>query len=222
MKTPQKATVDGRVARHAGDAGRQRRGSAASPGALKFQARVRVAAAGRQDRAGRRPASPSPARIPPSLLIAAATSYKSFKDVSGDPEALTKDGHRQGQRRSRSTRCSRTTWPSISGCSAACTLDLGATDAAQLSDRRADRDLRQGERSATGGALLPVRPLPADLQLAARRPAGEPPGPLERQHEPALGQQVHDQHQHRDELLAGRADATSASASSRWSRWWWT
>ena len=43
-------------------------------------------------------------------------------------------------------------------------------------------------------------------------PAGEPPGDLERQLTAAVGQQVHHQHQHRDELLAGGGRPTSPSA----------
>ena len=77
------------------------------------------------------------------------------------------------------------------------------------------KDFAERQRPATRGALLPVWPLPAALQLAARRPARQFAGHLERQHEPAVGQQIHHQHQHRDELLARRARATSASASSR-------
>jgi alpha-L-fucosidase 2 len=59
-------------------------------GALKFQARVRVSASGGQtaldiDRISVNNADSA------TLLIAAATSYKNYKDVSGDPEALTKE-----------------------------------------------------------------------------------------------------------------------------------
>jgi alpha-L-fucosidase 2 len=58
-------------------------------GALKFQARVRVLATG-----GKVEAVKDALRIQQAdsvtLLVAMATSYKSYKDVSGDPEALTK------------------------------------------------------------------------------------------------------------------------------------
>lgn len=58
-------------------------------GALKFQARVRVIAQGgkttsKHDRILVANANSA------TLLIAAATSYKSYKDISGDPEALAK------------------------------------------------------------------------------------------------------------------------------------
>ena len=82
---------------------------------------------------------------------------------------------------------------------------LGRTGHA--ADGRAPRGRARGSgRPRTGRDLLPVRALPAHRQLAAGHPAGEPPGPLERRREPRLGQQVHDQHQHRDELLARRGD----------------
>jgi alpha-L-fucosidase 2 len=64
-------------------------GASGITGGLKFQARVAVATSGGQ-------IAPDDGQITVAgadsavLLIAAATSYKSFKDVTGDPEALTK------------------------------------------------------------------------------------------------------------------------------------
>ena len=88
MATPQKATVAAEspgtlVMRGVnGDAN-------GIPGALKFQARVRVLAQGGKTTAGKDSVSVSGADSA-TLLIVAATSYKSFKDVSGDPESLAK------------------------------------------------------------------------------------------------------------------------------------
>ena len=59
------------------------------PGALKFQARVRVLAQGGRMTTDTNSISVSGANSA-TLLIAAATSYKNFKDVSGDPEAITR------------------------------------------------------------------------------------------------------------------------------------
>lgn len=59
-------------------------------GALTFQARVRVRTSGGEVRREGERLSVSSADSA-TLLIAAATSYKSFKDVTGDSEALTKD-----------------------------------------------------------------------------------------------------------------------------------
>ena len=71
--------------------------------------------------------------------------------------------------------------------------------------RPAHRRLRQGQRPRAGRPAVPVRPLPADRLQPPRRPAGQPAGHLERLQQARLGQQVHRQHQHRDELLAGRS-----------------
>ncbi|MCK7482627.1 MAG: hypothetical protein M0C28_40045 [Candidatus Moduliflexus flocculans] len=68
---------------------------------------------------------------------------------------------------------------------------------------------------ALAALALPVRPLPAHLLVAAGHAAGQPPGHLEQGHESHVGFEVHDQHQHGDELLAGRGRRTSPSAPSR-------
>ena len=189
-------------------------------GALKFQARVRVLAqGGRTTTAGDKVSVT--AADSATLLIAAATSYRKYNDVGGDPEppvknwiaaaskrpfaALRSDHVAEHQRLFRRV-----------------DLDLGTTEARPPADRRADQGFRRRQRSATGGPLFPVRPLLADRQFAARRAARQSAGHLEREHEPALGEQIHDQHQHRDELLAGRDVQSRPSASSRWSAWSWT
>jgi alpha-L-fucosidase 2 len=59
-------------------------------GALKFQARVRAIAAGGKTSADAGQLSVANADAV-MLLIAAATSYRSFKDVSGDPDARAKN-----------------------------------------------------------------------------------------------------------------------------------
>ena len=97
------------------------------------------------------------------------------------------------------------------------TLDLG-TDADARAARPTSGIARFAERSADpqlAALVLPVRPLPADLQLAPGQPAGQPAGRLERSGQAAVGQQVHDQHQHRDELLAGGVHEPRRSWSSR-------
>ena len=88
MTTPQHASVS----IDAGDTLvlRGANGEAAGiKGALKFEARVKIAAEG-----GRLSANTNTVSIAgadsATLLIAAATSYKSFKDVSGDPEAIVR------------------------------------------------------------------------------------------------------------------------------------
>ena len=86
MSTPQKATVEAEapatlVMKGVGGA---YQGIA---GALTYQARVRVAADGGKTTTGKDTVSVAGANSA-TLLIAAATSYKGAKDVSGDPEAL--------------------------------------------------------------------------------------------------------------------------------------
>ena len=83
------------------------------------------------------------------------------------------------------------------------TLDLGPSSRAAAPVDQRVAAFAVGRRSGPRGALLPVRALPAHLQLAAGLAARQPTGDLERQPVAAVGQQVHDQHQHPDELLAG-------------------
>jgi len=87
MSTPQKATVE---AESPGTLVMRGVNAEANgiPGALKFQARVRILTQGGKMTAGKDSVSVSGADSA-TLLIVAATSYKSYKDVSGDPEALT-------------------------------------------------------------------------------------------------------------------------------------
>ncbi|HYG34323.1 MAG TPA: glycoside hydrolase family 95 protein [Clostridia bacterium] len=88
MNTPQKATVEvdsGNTLVMRGVNGEAQ----GIKGALKFQARVRVVAKGGETTSTADTVSVRNADSA-SLIIAAATSYKSFKDVSGDPEAIVK------------------------------------------------------------------------------------------------------------------------------------
>ena len=87
MATPQKATVEAQSPDTLvmGGVNAEAKGI---PGALKFQACVRVLTQGGRTTVGKDNVSVSSADSA-TLLIAAATSYKNYKDVSGDPEALT-------------------------------------------------------------------------------------------------------------------------------------
>ena len=140
-------------------------------GALTYQARVRVLVDG-----GSIVADGTQLRIvaarSATLLIAAATSFRRYDDVSGDPAAATRqviaaaatrsleairDDHVAEHRR----------------LFRRVTLDLGTTPSGRAADRRAHPQLRRRRRPATRGALLPVRPLPADHRV--RGPARSPP-----------------------------------------------
>ena len=83
------------------------------------------------------------------------------------------------------------------------TIDLGHTPPPNCRPTSASPQFATGQRSVAGGAGVPVRPLPADRVEPAGRAAGEPAGAVERIQRAAVGQQVHGQHQHGDELLAG-------------------
>ena len=88
MRTPQKATVQA----EGGDTLVMRgvNGEAEGvPGALKFRLRARVLARGGKSSTDGETVSVSGADSA-TILVAAATSYRSYKDVSGDPEALTR------------------------------------------------------------------------------------------------------------------------------------
>ncbi|MEI7899094.1 MAG: glycoside hydrolase family 95 protein, partial [bacterium] len=87
MATPQKATVEAETPGTLVMRGVNAEAKGI-PGALKFQARVRVLAQGGETAAGKDSVSVKGADSA-VLLIVAATSYKNYKDVSGDPEALT-------------------------------------------------------------------------------------------------------------------------------------
>jgi hypothetical protein len=89
MATPQKATVEteGSDALVMRGVNGEARGI---PGALRFQARTRVLAQGGRVAAEKDAVSVNGADAA-MLLIAAATSFRSYRDVGGDPEARTKN-----------------------------------------------------------------------------------------------------------------------------------
>ena len=103
------------------------------------------------------------------------------------------------------TRRSPTISPRIRNYSAAWRSNLGRIRRHETAHGRPHRAFRRGQRSATRHAVFSVRALFVDLLFASRRPARDVAGFVERFHDAAVGQQIHHQHQHRDELLAGRA-----------------
>jgi alpha-L-fucosidase 2 len=129
MRTPQKATVSV----EGGDTLVMRGVNAESQGiagALRFRLRARVLAEGGKSSAGGESLSVSGADSA-TILVAAATSYKSYKDVSGDPESLT---------RATLDAASRKTFDAVRRAHVAehqrlfrrVTLDLGTTAASKL------------------------------------------------------------------------------------------
>ena len=140
-----------------------------------------------------------------TLILTGATNFKNYHDVSADPAqrntaTLAAIGKKSYETlRAEHIRDHQALFRRVS-------LDLGATRRRQAAHRRAHRRLRHRQRSRAGRAALPVRPLPDDRRQPPRRPARQPAGPLERFQHARLGQQVHRQHQHRNELLAGGGD----------------
>ena len=88
LGTPQTATATTTVDDTLVLAGRNGK-SPAGPGKLKFEARVRVAAVGGKTMVGKDVITVQGADSA-TLLVAMATSFKSFKDVSGDAEVQSK------------------------------------------------------------------------------------------------------------------------------------
>ena len=97
-------------------------------------------------------------------------------------------------------------------------LDLGGAEAARRPTDERIRAVRAGGDDPQLAALF--FQYGRYLLIASSRPgrpAGQLAGPLERKPSPALEQQLDHEHQHADELLAGRSRATSRNATFRFS-----
>ena len=167
-------------------------------------------AASRRPRRGRRmrgrgrpPRRPQGANAV-TLLVAAATSFVSYKDVSADPDARVEAVMRAAVGKTFDAICKAAHVAEHQRLFRRVAIDLAATaDSALPTDERLKK-FDGANDPALAGAAVPVRPLPADLLVAAGHAAGQPAGDLEQGHESHVGFEVHDQHQHGDELLAGR------------------
>ena len=172
------------------------------------------------------------ARADPAARTAASAAAPDVDDDRGRDHGAPRGRHRhefrrvrQGTGRRARTRSgrrwrgstpppaapSRACWPrtrrTSARCSRACRSRPRPYAAGREADRRPPARVRGGRgRPGPRGPLLPVRPLPAHQRLEARQPGAEPAGHLEPAHAAAVEQQLHGQHQHRDELLAGRDD----------------
>ena len=141
MKTPQKASV---IVESPNTVVMQgvNGGSRGIVGALKFQARVTVATSGGRIVTGDGQITVTDADSA-LLLIAAATSYKSYKDVTGDPEALAKDAIAKASAKSYDSLL-RDHVAAHQKLFRRVTLDLGTTDAA---DRPTDERIRDPDKT---------------------------------------------------------------------------
>ena len=146
---------------------------------LRFQARVLVIPRGGklQLRDGEFVVSGADSAV---VLVAIATSFKRFDDVSGDPEAITR-----GQINAAAGKTFETLRAAHVADHQKLFRRVSLRTTGDASQRRADQhanpQFADQRRSATRGAVLPVRALPADRLLAPRHAAGEPAGPVERQ-----------------------------------------
>ena len=115
------------------------------------------------------------------ILIAMATSYRRFDDVSGDPAAATREQIAQARRRSFAEIAARTA-EEHRRLFRRVTFDLGRTAAASRPTDERIRDQRNRGRPGARRALFPVWPLSPDRIVAAGQPARQPAGHVERQH----------------------------------------
>ena len=200
MDTPQRAAIEtenGDTLVMSGTNG----SSSGIAGALKYQARVRVLAKGGMVLGGEkmRPLTIAEGGFSPgvlsyraislnsinvigadsaTLLIAVATSYKNFHDVSDNPESIAR-----GQIAIASIR----PYKKLLAAHIAehqrlfrrVELNLGETDAMKLPTDERITHFADGNDPQLADALFPVWPLSADFQFAPRRPAREFAGPLE-------------------------------------------
>ena len=159
----------------------------------------RLGAVPRPGPGGRRRAGPSAAPAARSrvtgadsvtLLVSIGSSYVNYRNVNGDYQGIARSPLNAGAGRAYDTLRSRhvADYQALFG---RVTLDLGRTVGGRPDHRRADRPARARQRPAVLRAAVPVRPIPADLLLAARHPAGQPAGHLERLADPGLGLEVH-------------------------------
>jgi alpha-L-fucosidase 2 len=138
-------------------------------GALTFQTRVRVLADGGTVSAGAKTIAVTNANSA-TLLIAAATSYRNFHDVSGDAEAATKSRIKSAAGRSfdsllaRHVREHQRLFHRV-------TLDLGTSDAMKLPTDERIRNFAQGKDPQFAALYFQFGRY---LLLGSSRPGGQP------------------------------------------------
>ncbi len=170
--------------------------------ALRYEARVKMIHQGGELRArdGELMLEGADAAL---LLISVATSFRRYDDVGGDPEALN---------RARLDAASAKRYPELLGTHRAShripfralSLDLGRTAAADLPTDERIRDSQKNDDPQLATLYFQYARY---LLICCSRPGTQPANlqGLWNDKLGALGFEVHHQHQHRDELLAGRA-----------------
>ncbi|MBC7785669.1 MAG: glycoside hydrolase N-terminal domain-containing protein [Burkholderiales bacterium] len=148
---------------------RSTRDSTTLPGGLKFQARVRVIADG-----GSTVANPESVTVTDAnsatLLIASATSYKNYKDVTGDPDAICQAVLQKAAARSLET-MRREHVAEHQKLFRRVSLDLGASDASNLPT---DQRLRNFSKQDDAGLIALYFQFGRYLLISCSRPGGQP------------------------------------------------
>ena len=170
IKTPQNATVE-----TDGDDTLVMRGvngdSQGIQGALKFQSRVKVIAKG-----GRTAADGNQLSVADAdevmLLIAIATSYRSFKDVSGDPEAIVKQQIVEAAKSS-FTKLHQTQLADHQRLFRRVALDLGTSAATQLPTDERIQHFAEGNDPQLAALYVQFGRY---LLISSSRPGGQPAG----------------------------------------------
>jgi alpha-L-fucosidase 2 len=168
MTTPQKATVTaepGNLLVMRGENG----AAEGISGALKFQARLGVLATGGKTTLSSNQLSVAGADSA-MLLIAAATSYKDFRNVNGDPEALTISRLAAAGRKSFEA-LSRDHATDYQSLFRRVSLDLGVTEAAQ---RPTDERIREFAAGNDPQLIELYFQFGRYLLLSSSRPGGQP------------------------------------------------
>ena len=141
-----------------------------------------------------------------TLVVATATDY-----VDTDHPAARGRGaaaragavHGRGRRGPRGSRpCAPSTSPTTRGSSTGCPRPRPTSASRRPTDERL-RGTRPATRSRPRRARVPLRPVPDDRRVTPGHAAADAAGDLERRRAAAVVEQLHAQHQHRDELLAG-------------------
>jgi len=168
MRTPQKATVEA-VSPHILLMSGTNAGAQGIEGKLKFQARVEVQAQGGNAKSGTDAIIVEGADSA-TLLIAAATSYKDFKDVSGDPGALTESCLKQAAKKPFAELSANHT-AEYQRLFRRVSLDLGTTDTAKRPTDERIRDFAKGNDPQLVALYFQFGRY---LLLSCSRPGGQP------------------------------------------------
>jgi alpha-L-fucosidase 2 len=138
-------------------------------GALKFQSRVKVIAKGGRTAADGNQVSVFDADEV-TLLIATATSYRSFKDVSGDPEAMVKQQIAEAAKSS-FTELHRAQLADHQRLFRRMTLDLGTSAASQLPTDERIQHFAEGDDPQLAALYVQFGRY---LLISSSRPGGQP------------------------------------------------